>query len=812
MLKQVLLAVRALKNRPGYTTSILTTLTAGIGATTVMFSLVDAALLRPLPFAEPERLVFLTGVAGPQRAPRGASFPEITDWRALNTTLEDVVLYDETSLNLRHGTEAIRLDAEMVSAGYFRMLGAAAALGRTFLPEEDAVVDRNAVAVISHALWQTRFGADPAVLQRTIHLNDRSAIIVGVMPEGFAGVSFDTDVWVPSMMVSLTSNPAVVQNRGTRWLGAIGRVRAGTPLPRVQEDMNRVAALLEQQHPDTNRERGVQVDRVQDALVGTTAGLMTALFGAVLLLLAVACANVASLQLARATGRRREVAVRFALGARRSHVLRELLAESLVLALIAGVLGTLMATWVLGGIVSMTPAGALPRYVEPAIDLRAVAFALVTSLLVGALVSIIPTLVVGRGDLAASMKEGSRSAEPGLGSIRRPSLQQALVVGQLALAMTLLSGAALMVRSLERQLNVPLRFDPQGVTVARITLPAARFPAAERAPFADRLLARVRELPGVSTAAIATSLPFTGNSSASILVPEGATGEPASQRYFRNFVTPAYFNTLGISMTHGRPFTDQNRAGTTAVAIVNESAARRIWGTDDAIGRRFRLGDAQGPLVEIVGIAADARYRDLTTDLARARVEPDVYFPFAQRTDRDIEIAVRTADGATVPAASLQRALRSVDPGLPLYAMRPLNDALKAQTSTARFGSMLLTLFSVGTVLLSAVGLYGLIAYVVGRSRREIAIRLALGANARRVAALIVGNGMILVVAGIAIGTAGAVGAARALETQLFQSSGLELRTQVTVALMLIVIAFLASALSTRRAVRVDPQLALRAE
>lgn len=289
-------------------------------------------------------------------------------------------------------------------------------------------------------------------------------------------------------------------------------------------------------------------------------------------------------------------------------------------------------------------------------------------------------------------------------------------------------------------------------------------------------------------------------------------GEPARQRYYRNFVTPEYFTTLGISVTHGRPFTNQDRTGTPPVAVVNESAARRIWGTDDAIGRRFRLGDAQGPLVEIVGIAADARYRDLTTDLTGARVEPDVYFPFAQRTDRDIEIAVRTSDGATLPIASLQRALASVDPGLPLYATQPLTDALNAQSSTARFGSMLLTLFSAGTVLLSAVGLYGLIAYVVGRSRREIAIRLALGANARRVAALIIGNGMILVVAGIAIGLAGAFGAARALETQLFQSSGLELRTQVTVALLLVAIALLASALSTRRAVRVHPQLALRAE
>jgi predicted permease len=812
MTQELIVAVRAFLKRPGYALAVTLTLALGIGATTVMFSLLDAALLRPLPFAGAGRLAVLTGVAGPERAPRGASFPEAADWEAMNTTFGSLAIYDETSLNLRLGTEAVRVDAEMVSASFFSILGAQAALGRTFQPEEDTVPDRAAVVVISHALWRDRFGASPAVLQQQIHLNDRAFTIVGVMPERFAGLSFDTDLWFPAKMVSLTSSPGAVQNRGTRWVTVVGRLAEGVTLERAQDDMDRVAALLEQRYPDNHRERGVQVDGLQRSLVGDTRGMVLMLFGAVVLFLLVACANVASLQLARATARRRELAVRLALGARKYHLVRQLLAESFVLSTAAGILGLLGAVWALTALVSMLPEGALPRHVTPVLDLRASAFAFVVSLMSGGLVAVLPALAATRRDLSGAMKEGARSAGPGLGSIRQLSAQHVLVVGEVALAVTLLASAGLLVRSLDRQINVRLGFDPADVTAARVTLPAARYAPEVRAQFVDRLAAQLRQLPGVETAALATSLPFTGTSSAAILAPEGAERPEDRRRYYRNYVSPDTFPALGITLTRGRPFTAADVAGAPPVAIINESGARQLWADGQALGRRVRIGGGPEGLVEIVGVAADARFRSLTTDFAAPRVEPDLYFPLAQRTDRDLQIAVKAAPGQVVTLASLQQALSSVDATLPLYDIQRLDDALAQQTATQRFGSALLAVFSLGALLLAGIGLYGLIAYIVGLSRREIAIRLALGARGRQVMMLVATNGLALVAGGIVIGVAGAVTAGRVLESQLFQTGTIDPPTLAGVAAVTIVVALAAMLQPTRSALRTDPQSALRGD
>jgi predicted permease len=378
--------------------------------------------------------------------------------------------------------------------------------------------------------------------------------------------------------------------------------------------------------------------------------------------------------------------------------------------------------------------------------------------------------------------------------------------------MVLLTVAGLVARSLARQSSVNLGLDPHGVTVAQLVLPASRYAPDQRLAFVERLEADLRAMPGVRAASISSDLPFSVNASAASLLPDVAASQDATLRYFRHLVTPDFFATLGIPIVAGRAFTWQDRRNTPLVAIVNDAAAVRIWGQANAVGRRFRLGGDKGPSVEVVGIAGTARIRDLTSDLSRAGVEPDVYFPYAQFTDRDIEIAVRRADGSPTPLAALQQTVRNLDAGLPLFRVRPLEEAVRRQTSTARFVTSLLTMFSGAALLLAAIGLYGLIAYVVGLSRREIAIRLALGADRKGVAWLIVRNGMILVAVGIAAGAGGAFAAARAIEDQLFQTGGADPAIYLPVAALLVVVALLASLTPTWRALRENPHAALRAE
>jgi putative ABC transport system permease protein len=814
MTQDLLVAARMLLKRPGYALAVIVTLALGIGASAMMFSLVDAALLRPLPFRAPDRLVMLTGVAGPQRTPRGASIPEIGDWRTMNRTLDGVASVDTLSLNLKIGSEAERVQGEMVSASYFSILGVSAMRGRTFLDAEDAVLGQDAVTVVSARFWHDKLGSDPAVLGRTIVLNDRPVQIVGVMPEGFAGLSFTTDVWTPSMLVSLTStSPTVASNRGNRWLLAIGRLKEGETLGRAQEDLSRVAAVLEKEYPDTNRQRGVDVAALTPSLLGDTASRVRALFAAVLLVLAVACANVAALQLVRTNARRRELAVRVALGARRWHVVRQVLCESLILAIAAGILGALGAAWGTTAAVAWLPEGALPPQVHPSVDPRTLVFTIALSLTVALFVGVIPAVAASRDTLADVMKEGGRAIDGGLGAIRRLSTQQVLVATEIAAAMVLLTVAGLLLRSLERQTSVPLGIAPSGVTIARVTLPPSRYAADQRRVFIERLDAELRRVPVVRQVAIGSDLPLGSSSSASLMLPDTATTSEGALRYYIHQVTPEMFDALGIRLVAGRAFTWQDRAGAPRVAIVNDAAAQRMWGTVNVVGRHIRLGRAMdGEPVEIVGVVGTVRYRDLVTDLSARGVEPDVYFPYMQAPSGDLEIGVRTADGSIVAAATLQHAVAQLDAGLPVFGVRPLTDLVGNQTSGQRFVSTLVGLFSATTLILAAVGLYGLMAYVVGLSRREIAIRLALGADRRRVAALIVRNGMLIVLGGLAIGVVGALAAGRAIESQLFATSAVDPLTFAIVATLLLAVTFIASLLPTIRAVTLDPQSALRAD
>jgi predicted permease len=798
-------ATRSLRKQPAFTGTVIATLALAIGASTAIFSVVEATLLRPLPFRDPSRIAFLSGVAGPERAIRGGSPIEVQDWGRLNRTFENVAIYDETSLNLRSAEGAERVEAEMVSASYFPMLGAAPQIGRVFGPAEDSIPDANPVVVISDAMWRTRFGGDPRVVGRTLTLNDRPFTVLGVMQPGFKGISFDTDVWFPAAMVRANGGPQNLSERGNRWLGAVGRLRNGVRLEDAQRDMDRVAAQLARDFPESNRDRGVQLFSLRDSYLGSTRTLVLALFGAVGLFLLIACANIVGLQLVRATGRHREIALRMAIGANHRRLVQQLIVEGVTLALAGAFAGLIVAYWGLGGLTALAPAGVLPNYAQPAINLLAFGFALVVALGCGVVFGIVPALRASRLDLVGSLKEGVRGSANGF-SARRLSGQQLLVVGETAVALVLLIGAGLMVRSLQRQLAVDPGFDPQGVLRARLMLPQ-EYTHQRRLQLIDQLRARLGSIPSVRAVVVASDLPLSGSSNASfIYVPD----VNASFRYYRHFVGPEYFAGLGVRLVRGRAFAVADRDSTPGVAIINESTARRFWRDGNPVGRHLRYGVPDGPDVTIVGVVADARFRDLTTPLATS--EPDVYFPMAQLSTRNLHIAVRSSLPPERLAAAVRREVAEIDPTVPLFGVRTLGELLTQQTAQGRFGSAVLTAFGLSALVLAAVGLYGVLAFLVSLRRREIGIRLALGATSGRVLEGVISQGTMLAAIGLAIGVVAAFFSTRVIESQLFGVGARDPLVFIGAAIALLLVAVVASWVPARRAAGVDPQVALRVE
>lgn len=809
MLTDFRFATRSLRRRPSFTLAVVLTLGLGIGASTAVFSLLDAALLRPLPFEEPSRLAMLWGVAGPERDVRGASPIEIRDWHALNRSFSDIAAYDDIALNLRMSAEPRRVEAEMVSASYFRILGATAAIGRTFTAEEDRVPDAHPVAVISHAMWTTQFGGDPGIVGRIITLNERPFTVVGVMPPAFRGLSFDSDVWVPMAMISLTGSPSLLETRNNRWLGAVGRLRPGVSFSQAQDDLDRVASQLASAFPESNTERGVQLFSLQDSALGTTRDLIVALFVAVLLFLAIACANVINLQLVRATSRRREMALRVAVGADAGRLLSQLVAEGLTLAALGAVAGVMAAVWGLGALLPLIPDGALPAYVHPSVDWRVALFTTSLTLACGVLFGLAPMLQARRLTLADALREGTRAAGSGIGSLRRVGLQQGLVVAEVALALMLLVGGGLLLRSLARQLAVEPGFRADGVATATIAIPRT-YPVARRVEIVDRLLDRLRAVPGVVSAAVGSDIPLGGDANASDLMIDGVTPEPI--RYYRHRVTADYFATLGIPLVRGRTFGPADRADAPLVVVISDAMARRYWPNDDAVGRRLRLGNETGREATVIGIVGTARFRDLTSNLAAPASEPDVFVAYAQMPDADVSVIVRTTDNPATLLPAMQRELSAIDAGLPLYQASTLAEIVARQTATARLGSTLLGVFGIVALVLAAIGISGVLAFVIGSSRREIAIRLALGATAGRVVALVVGQGMRLVGAGLAAGLAAAYLASGLLASQVYGVTTTDPATFGAVTLVLLAVALAASYLPARAAARIDPQQALKSD
>jgi predicted permease len=801
--QDVRFAVRTLLRARTFAVTAALTLALAVGVTTGLVAVVDQTLLRPLPFAEPDGLVMLNGVALPERDVRGGSYAEVNDWGSQTNSFTAVSIYNALPYNLSNGAGAAHVMGEMVSASYLELLGVRPQLGRDLRPSDD-VYGAEPVVLISHALWQTQFGGARDVVGRTIRLDATPATIIGILPAGFRGLSFEADVWLPLLPYA---GPTMADQRGGRFLGALARLRPGVSPAAAEQDAQRAAAALAEHFPDTNRDRSVDVVTLRESYLRSgqaltdTRTLLLMVAGAVALLLLIAVVNVMNLQLVRGLSRSGEVSVRYALGAGRGRIVRQLMTESLVLTLAGGALGIALAIAGTRAVVALLPSAVLPPFAVVSVDVRVTAIALAVVVVTGVLSGLVPAFRTS-GERTATELRGGRSTGP-----RGARLQHGLVIGEVALAVVLLSTAALMVRSLSAQLAIDTGFDARNVTAGRVMLVGDTYDTPGRTRFIEAATERLRRVPGVAEVAVSSDAPLRGNFSASFIAP--ADRPDVALRYYRHRVTPSYFSTLGIPILHGRGLEETDRAGTNTVVVVSDAFAQRVFENGDAVGRRLVLGSAD--TVMVVGIAGNVRQRVLTTSLFDPGEDPDVYFAWAQQPVGGLDIIVRGTH-APVEAGIMHAIVQDIAPEIPLFNVEPLAMTLAMQTASARFGSLLLGSFGLMGLALAAVGLYGVMAFLVHARRREIAVRMAIGAAPHGVLAIVLKRGLSLVLAGSALGILLALAAGRVFANLLYGVRPVDLPSLAAAVLTLAACAMAATLVPALRAVRTDPQLVLRAE
>jgi putative ABC transport system permease protein len=799
---------RMFMKQPGFTLIAVLTLALGIGANTAIFTVVNALLLRPLPYPEAERLAIVATTMRRERIEvRSTSYPDFVSWRDQNTVFEQIAAHSSPSFSLLGGDEPERVNGELVSANYFSLLGVSAAQGRTFLPEEDRTPDARRVALVGYGLWQRRYGASPNLVGQTIQLSDGDYTVVGIMPEGFRGISDQAELWLPMMMISAAREAGDLQIRDQRWHSTVARLKPGVSLQQAQIEMDTIARRLEQTYPDTNTNRGVLVTPLHEQLFGYLQRMLWILLGAVACVLLVACANVANLLLQRAATRRKETAIRLALGATPGRLMRQLLTESLLLALSGGALGVLVAWWSADFLVGLSPI-TFPSFVKLTLDVRVLGFSLLISVLTGVLFGLAPALQAAKPMLNEVLKESGRGASGGLG---RNRLLGSLVISEIALALVLLVGAGLMIRSLQRLQAVDPGFDSERLLMMRLNLPPQKYARPQIGVFDQHLRERLRTLPGVLAVALSSDLPLSGYTSAGPIDLEGQSASPPDSeiRMYRHRVTPQFFSTLGIPLVKGRDFTADDHAQAPRVVIISEALARRYWPGAAPIGKRLREAGSENPWASIVGIVADVKYRRLPQN---PNADPDVYFPLLQRPTNNLSLAVRAeADPAGLTAA-IRGELQKLDPNLPVYNVTTMAQQVIRQTTQSRFSTWLLGIFGALALLLSAVGIYSVMAYAVEQRTHEVGICLALGARAGDVLKLVITQGMRLALLGVALGISAALALTQLMKGLLFGVAAADPPTYAGIAFLLMAVALFACWIPARRATRVDPMVALRDE
>jgi len=810
-------AVRLVRRSPGFAVGAVLTLALGIGAATAVFTVVNTLLLRPLPYREPDRLVRITvDLDGRQARDVGIAVPELFDLAQRGDVFEQVSGVFPINVNLSGTDEPERVEGQLVSVNYFALLGAHAQLGRTFTPDDyhSGIAER---AVISDALWVRRFGRDPHVLGRKIRLDNDLYEIVGVMPPGFEhpGRSIEgrTDIWAPS---GYRTNPYSAPARGTYFLrGALARLAPGVSVQQAQAQLDLYArdmsAALPQDYPASLGWHG-RVIPLRDDLVGDTRPALAVLMGAVALVLLIACANVANLLLARAAVRQREFAIRRALGAGYGRLFAQLCAESLVLACSAGVVALIVTVWSVDALAALIPTSVTP--VSPvSVDTSVAAFAVLVAMASVLVFGVVPALHAARPDPQGTLRETATHASA---SRARQRMRTVLAVAQCALALVLLVGALLLVRTFERLSNVPLGFSTDDLLVVRIWMPQPNEPSTgpyfrhdQRVPFMRAVTDRVSALAGVESLAWTTRVPLQGRAP---MQPFLIDGRPLEERNISTtevqLVSASYFDVLGIPLQRGRMFTESDRADGPPVVLVNEAFVRRYFPAEDPIGRRVRPGGTRStaPWRTIVGVVADVR----SSAIDRA-AEPQAYLSTTQFSSLAVAMIVKARGGDPATLGEAIRAeVRRVDPEMPVYGIETLDAVLAKSTGQRRFAATLLLLFSGFALMLACVGLYAVIAYLVAQRTHEFGIRMALGAGRADVLRIVIGYGGRIAIAGMALGIAAAVPLTRALEALLFGVSPTDVVTFAAVTVLLGVVAMVACYLPARRATRISPIEALR--
>ena len=803
LLSDVRYAARNLLRRPGFTIIAVITLALGIGANTAIFSAVNALLLKPLPFPELDRVVAVW-----EKLPsRGVMHNEVSaanylDWKSQTQSYEQFALYRWWSANLTGVDPPERIQGFLVTANFLDTTGIKPIMGRNFLPEENQP-GKDAVAIITHSLWQRRFGGDPNILNKTITINSIARTVVGVMPEHF-NFPKGAEVYAPVAMT-----PEFMKNRGSHTYYVLGRLKPGASIASAQAEFDNITPRLEQQYPETNKGWGAVVFPIVADTVRTYDTALWIMMGAVGFVLLIACANVANLMLARASGRQKEIALRTALGASRWRIVRQLLTESLIVALVGGALGVLIGFWGIDALRAANPGEAsrfAPGWYQLGINAPVLLFTLGLSLVSGIVFGLAPALQASKTNLNDSLKEGGRQTS---GSSHR--LRSSLVVFEFALSLVLLVGAGLLARSFLALVKTDPGFNPDHVLTMNLVLPSAKYKdKAARAAFYDDLVQRVKTQPGVESAAVVNYLPLGGsNSSDSYLVegePEPAPGDENDGRY--RVASPDYFRTMGISIVRGRGFTDQDKAGAPPVVMVNEAFVRKHWPGADPIGRRIRFyGPLESaPWMQVIGVVADVKHE------LNVPVTPEYYLPHAQDPWSGMVLVAKTSVEPGSLAGALRQQVWAIDKDQPVFDVKTMQEVRSTSVAVYSFSSVMLGIFAFVALLLASIGIYGVMAFAVTQRTQEIGIRIALGARSVDVLKLVVKHGMKLALLGMAIGLAGSWAVTRFIEKLLVGVEATDLLTFSVVSVCLLVAAFVACYLPARRATKVDPLVALRYE